>query len=99
MTDFTPRRLIRDSLRHHRRIHAAVALGVAVTTAVLVGALVVGDSVRGSLKDTALDRLGDVEEVLLTDKFFSPELAKQAADPTRQAEPAIVVQGSVSSPD
>lgn len=96
---FTTTRLLRDSLRHHRRIHAAVAMGVAVTTAVLVGALVVGDSVRGSLKDTALSRLGDIDEVLVTDRFFSPDLAKQVNVATLVAEPAVVLQGSVTHPD
>lgn len=96
MLTFT--RLLRDSLRHHRRIHAAVALGVAVTTAVLVGALVVGDSVRGSLKDTALGRLGMVNEALITDKFFSVDLAKQI-DNLGRGEPLILLEGSVTNPD
>ena len=55
---FTAGRLIRDSLRHHRRIHIAVALGTAAATAVLTGALLVGDSMRGSLFATAMNRLG-----------------------------------------
>ena len=43
-------------------MHATVACGVAAATAVLTGALLVGDSVRGSLRDLTLDRLGHVEE-------------------------------------
>ena len=39
-------------------MHATVACGVAAATAVLTGALLVGDSVRGSLRDLTLDRLG-----------------------------------------
>ena len=58
--------LILRSLTHHLRINAAVALGVAAATAVLTGALLVGDSVRGSLRHLALDRLGQIESVLLT---------------------------------
>jgi len=50
--------VIGNSLRHHWRIHAAVAFGVAAATAVLTGALIIGDSVRGSLRHLVLDRLG-----------------------------------------
>jgi hypothetical protein len=53
------------SLRHYRRIHLAVALGVAVATAVLTGALLVGDSVRGSLRDLTLERLGRIDSAIV----------------------------------
>lgn len=63
-------RLVYRSLMHHWRIHVAVALGVAATTAVLTGALLVGDSVRGSLRQLTLDRLGKIDELVVTDHFF-----------------------------
>lgn len=72
-------RFIFRSLIHHRRIHAAVALGVAAATAVLTGALLVGDSVRGSLRFLTLDRLGRIELVLASDRFFRQELAAELA--------------------
>ncbi len=56
---------ILNSLRHYWRIHIAVALGVAAATAVLTGALLVGDSVRGSLRALTLDRLGRIDLVLI----------------------------------
>lgn len=68
------RRLVYRSLLHHWRIHVAVALGVAAATAVLTGALLVGDSVRGSLRHLTLDRLGKIDEVLVTDRFFRREV-------------------------
>jgi ABC-type antimicrobial peptide transport system permease subunit len=50
-------------------------LGAAVGSAVLVGALVVGDSVRHSLKRFALLRLGKVDVALSSgDRFFRAEL-------------------------
>ncbi len=67
------------SLRHNRRIHAATALGVAVATAVLTGALIVGDSMRGSLRDLVLDRLGRIDQIMATDRFFRRELAGEFA--------------------
>jgi putative ABC transport system permease protein len=89
-------RFILRSLVYHWRIHLAVALGVAAATAVLTGALLVGDSVRGSLRRLTLDRLGRIDEVLVTDRFFSAQLAAQlqAAAGFRQhfsaAVPAIL---------
>ena len=53
--------LIFRSLRFHARAHLGALLGAAVGSAVLIGALVVGDSVRGSLRDMALARLGKVQ--------------------------------------
>ena len=46
------------ALIHHWRIHVAVIAGAAVASAVLTGALLVGDSVRGSLREMTLQRLG-----------------------------------------
>jgi hypothetical protein len=68
-------RLLTQSLRHHWRIHAAVALGVAAATAVLTGALLVGDSVRGSLKGMVLDRLGKINQILITDRLSERDRA------------------------
>ena len=72
-------RFILASLRHYRRIQFAVALGVAVATAVLTGALLVGDSVRGSLRDLTLQRLGRIDSVLVAGHMFRAALADELA--------------------
>lgn len=72
-------RFVTRSLAYYWRTNLAVALGVVAATAVLAGALIVGDSVRGSLRDLTLDRLGRVDEVLVTDRFFRAELAEELA--------------------
>ena len=60
----------------------AVALGVMAGTAVLTGALLVGDSMRGSLRDLTLDRLGNIDDVLLARQFFGTQSVHDlAADP------------------
>lgn len=59
-----------NSLWHYRWMQIPIALGVAAATAVIVGALVVGDSVRTSLRELALDRLGKVDHVLIAPRFF-----------------------------
>jgi len=53
-----------------------VALGVAVATAVILGALVVGDSMRGSLRFIAMDRIGFIDSVLVAPRWFDESLAK-----------------------
>ena len=68
---------IRRSLIHHWRINCAVALGVAAATAVLTGALLIGDSMRGSLKDLTLGRLGQIDELLITQHFFREQLVAE----------------------
>lgn len=88
--------LILSSLWHHRRINFAIALGVAAATAVLTGALLVGDSVRGSLRDLTLQRLGEIDEVLVLDRFFGTTLVDELRNSSSfqedfdQAEPAVL---------
>lgn len=68
-------RLILRSLRFHARSHLGTLLGVAVAAAVLVGALVVGDSVRGTLRELALLRLGRTTLALASgDRLFTTTL-------------------------
>ncbi|MFM7101401.1 MAG: hypothetical protein ACKO3N_09535, partial [Verrucomicrobiota bacterium] len=54
----TPLLLLRRSLRFHARSHLGVVLGAALAASILLGALVVGDSVRHSVRRQALARLG-----------------------------------------
>ena len=64
------------SLFYFRRTNLAIALGVAAATAVLTGALIVGDSMRYSLRELTLERLGMIDEMLLSDGFFDQSLAE-----------------------
>ncbi len=88
------------TLAHHGIASLAVMLGVAVAGAVLTGALLGGDSVRGSLRDLTLGRLGGVDLAAVSETFFRERLAAElAARPAAQtgierAAPAILVQGS-----
>src|SRR3990172_6299388 len=67
------------SAAYHGRPNLAVVLGAAVGTAALTGALIVGDSMRGSLRETALSRLGRVEIALVGQRFFREALAEEMA--------------------
>jgi ABC-type antimicrobial peptide transport system permease subunit len=98
------RRLILASLRYHWRTNLAVALAVMAAGAVLTGALLVGDSMQGSLRHLLLDQLGQIDDVLVIDRFFRPELAAELAAAPKfqdfffQAVPAVIVQGSIEHP-
>ncbi len=71
----TLKTLITRSLRFHWRGHLGVLLGAAVGSAALIGALVVGDSVRLSLRELALQRLGWVDAAMAPhDRFFTEGL-------------------------
>jgi len=99
--------LVIRSLLFHWRMNCAVAFGAAVATAVLTGALLVGDSMRGSLRALTLERLGRIDEALVADRFFREKLAEEisaelsAALPGQQVEvvPAIILSGSLSQAD
>lgn len=76
----TLRTLISRSLRFHWRGHLGVLLGAAVGSAALIGALVVGDSVRLSLRELALQRLGWVDAAMAPrERFFSQDLDQRMA--------------------
>lgn len=62
------------------RSNLTISLGVAAATAVLTGALIVGESMRGSLRELTLDRLGKIDEVVVSDGFFRQALAKELMD-------------------
>jgi len=97
-------RLALRSLTYHWRMNLAVALGVAAGTAVLTGALLVGDSMRGSLRDLTLERLGRVHFALAADRFFRQDMAGElAAQPDFRehfaaAVPVILVRASLENP-
>lgn len=89
------------SLRYHWRAHLGVLLGVTVSTAVLVGALAVGDSVRYSLRQMALARLGDVHLALQgRSRFFRAELGRQLGEALNvPAAAVILLPGSAALPE
>ena len=96
-------RLLRRSLAYFWRGNLAVVLGVATAVAVLAGALLVGASVRGTLRDLALSRLGATDVAVIAPGFFRDALA---ADLQADAEfgaafsgvaPAVMLEGVVTS--
>src|SRR5271155_2298214 len=84
--------LIRRNLRYYWRTNLAVILGVATAVAVLSGALLVGDSVRESLRGLVLARLGKTEGAVTSAQFFREQLSSAVPGST----PMIAVQGVVT---
>ena len=82
----TARRLLTQSIRHNWRTHLGVVLGVALAALVLTGALMVGDSVKGTLRAQAESRVGKIGEALLCGERFVPWPA------AREKRPAVVAR-------
>ena len=68
-------RLIKRSLAYYWQTNLVVVLGVAIAVSVLAGALLIGDSVRGSLRDLSSRRLGKTDDVISSSGFFREQLA------------------------
>jgi putative ABC transport system permease protein len=88
----TRHRLVLSSLMHHWRTNLAVLMGVVAATAVIGGALIVGDSVRASLRQMTLNRLGNIDFAVTGPRFFREDLAKELKIPVH---PAIVMQAAL----
>ncbi|HSF15477.1 MAG TPA: FtsX-like permease family protein [Vicinamibacteria bacterium] len=90
----SPGSLVRSSLRYYWRTNLSVVGAVAVAVGVLTGALLVGDSVRGSLRSLFVSRLGLTDSVVTASTFFRETLATEIAS---RSAPLIAFQGMVTS--
>ncbi len=88
------------SLIHYWRLNLAVVLGVAVASAVLTGALLAGDSVRGSLRGLTLERLGSIDVALVSERLLPQDLARRQhehpafGDGFGGLAPALILRGA-----
>ena len=93
------------SLAFHWRTNLAVTLGVVVGTAALTGALLVGESMRGSLREAALGRLGLVDHALVSHRFFRQQLTSELAASVAKSgisidiAPVVLLSGGASHAD
>jgi putative ABC transport system permease protein len=84
--------LLARNLAWYWRTNLAVLLGVATGAGVLGGALLVGDSVRTSLRDLVLARLGNTGYLVSRNGFFREELAAALGS----ACPIVAIDGMVA---
>lgn len=91
------RRLLFAGLRHYWRTHLGTVAGMAVATATLVGAMIVGDSVRFSLQQGANARVGAVNTALSSgDRYFRDSLADAVG---QGSAPVVLLSGVASTSD
>jgi len=83
--------LLRRNLGFYWRTNLAVIGGVAIAVSVLAGAALVGESVRASLRDLFLNRLGATHTVIGGSNFFREALA----DSLPSACPLVALEGLV----
>jgi ABC-type antimicrobial peptide transport system permease subunit len=99
-------RLLKRSLRYYWQTNLVVVLGVAIAVSVLAGALLIGESVRGSLRDLSSRRLGKTDDLISSATFFREQLATDleqrradssqfVADPIGVTCPLIALDGVV----
>lgn len=85
--------LIFASFRHYWKSHLGLFLGVFLTSAILCGSLLVGDSVRASLRLAAAQRLGKIEQGILGgDRWFTEGFAEGV-----KGVPLILLKGAVTA--
>ncbi|HKP82797.1 MAG TPA: FtsX-like permease family protein [Pyrinomonadaceae bacterium] len=87
--------LIKRSLSYYWQTNLVVVLGVAIAVSVLAGALLIGESVRVSLRDLSSRRLGNTDDVISSASFFREELAADLADGIGATCPLIALKGIV----
>lgn len=86
--------LLKRSLVYYWQTNLVVVLGVAIAVSVLAGALLIGESVRGSLRDLSSQRLGKTDNVISSSGFFREQLALEIAQKV-PASPLIALEGMV----
>ncbi|MEZ5288538.1 MAG: hypothetical protein R2712_27775 [Vicinamibacterales bacterium] len=95
--------MTRASLWYYRALHVLVGTGVAVAVAVLAGALLVGSSVRASLRDVALQHLGATDVAISSATSFNARLGAAmviaSPDVVRRTVSLIATTGTVTHAD
>ncbi|MFT5853357.1 MAG: putative ABC transport system permease protein [Verrucomicrobiales bacterium] len=103
-------KLALQSLVHYWRLNLCVMLGVFLASAVLTGSLVVGDSVRATLAEQGMLRVGKIDAVLVGgDRFFTEGLVDRlrqnlASSPFKltddlEVTAAVITVGTARSDD
>ena len=87
--------LIKRSLSYYWQTNVVVVLGVAIAVSVLAGALLIGESVRGSLRDLSSQRLGKTDDLISAPNFFREQLAADLGQQEGVTCPMIVLEGVV----
>ncbi len=84
-------KLILKSAWFYRKLNLTIILGIALSTAILVGALIIGDSVKYSLQQITVQRLGKTSQVITAgERLFGQQLAIELAEKTGTETAALL---------
>src|ERR1051325_10369945 len=96
-------RLLLRTLTHFRLSNLAVIAGAAISCAILTGAMMVGDSVKLSLRDLTIHRLGPIDYSMTPVPFCNERLAARIQSHPKfkanfnQTFPAITLRGGATN--
>jgi len=94
----TPWTFIRRGMWHYRGSELGVLAGAALGAAVLLGALMAGDSVKGTLREIAAGRIGQTDYVFTGGEgFFGAQLAERVRGDDVGTAPVLMMEGQVSA--
>ncbi|MDA0810949.1 MAG: ABC transporter permease [Verrucomicrobia bacterium] len=90
--------LVKRGIVYYWRWHIGLLLGVAITSAVVSGSLIVGDSVRATLKRQNDVRLGKADVALVGgDRFFTSGLVEKLSGGPSTRAGVLVLRGTVTT--
>ncbi len=93
-------RYIIKSILHYAKLNIATILGVALSTAILVGALIIGDSVKYSLQQITIERLGNTDAVITAgERLFTRQLAENISKNSNLKTSAVLRANGIAIVD
>ena len=95
-------RLALHGLRHYWKLSICLFLGVFIASAILTGSLLVGDSVKETLRQASGKRIGAVKQALVTgERFVTHDLSARVSKrlPGHIISPVLFSPGVISTPD
>jgi len=91
-------------LRGHTKMNAVFICASCISTVVITGSLIAGDSLKGSITHAAYDNLGEVDEIVTSDRLFNGSLVDRLAEneslmaKVDHIAPLIHLQGFAENP-
>jgi len=94
-------RFIIQTIRFYKRQHLAVLAGIILSTAIITGALVIGDSIKFSLRKITEARLGNIQYVLQSnDRFVRASLGEELASELYVSTASVLLlEGVAGNPE
>ena len=92
-------KLLLRNLRYYRKEHVMLLAGMILSTAILTSALIIGDSVKFSLNDIVVKRLGSTRQIIQTnERFFPASFSKKLGNEIHaRTAPVLLLRGMSTS--